>query len=158
MPFVEEPFWNENPCHFLRDCWSRCRLGSPQCTGASVITNSTNRPDTWSWDGLAPAFTNSAITTDWDGVVLCLLMPESSLCFCVDHTDGSSSKRQMVFGIVTAIDLLNFVTARERERKCNWSQVAMWSLFNNILQSPAKNQVYFLGRMVCPLGVAFSFF
>ncbi|KAI1241494.1 hypothetical protein IHE44_0004967 [Lamprotornis superbus] len=25
------------------------------------------------------------------------------------HTDGSSSKRQMVFGIVTAIDLLNFV-------------------------------------------------
>ncbi|XP_068877118.1 cystathionine beta-synthase-like protein isoform X4 [Aphelocoma coerulescens] len=33
------------------------------------------------------------------------------------HTDGSSSKRQMVFGIVTAIDLLNFVTARERERK-----------------------------------------
>ncbi|XP_042723167.1 cystathionine beta-synthase-like protein isoform X1 [Lagopus leucura] len=35
------------------------------------------------------------------------------------HTDGSSSKRQMVFGIVTAIDLLNFVTARERERKIN---------------------------------------
>uniref|UniRef100_A0A8B9QQG1 Cystathionine beta-synthase n=1 Tax=Anas platyrhynchos TaxID=8839 RepID=A0A8B9QQG1_ANAPL len=35
------------------------------------------------------------------------------------HTDGSSSKRQMVFGIVTAIDLLNFVTARERERKSN---------------------------------------
>ncbi|NWW85320.1 CBS synthase, partial [Rhynochetos jubatus] len=33
------------------------------------------------------------------------------------NTDGSSSKRQMVFGIVTAIDLLNFVTARERERK-----------------------------------------
>ncbi|XP_075629108.1 cystathionine beta-synthase-like protein isoform X3 [Balearica regulorum gibbericeps] len=33
------------------------------------------------------------------------------------HSDGSSSKRQMVFGIVTAIDLLNFVTARERERK-----------------------------------------
>ncbi|PKU41764.1 cystathionine beta-synthase-like isoform x1 [Limosa lapponica baueri] len=35
------------------------------------------------------------------------------------HTDGSSSKRQMVFGIVTAIDLLTFVTARERERKSN---------------------------------------
>ncbi|XP_063249183.1 cystathionine beta-synthase-like protein isoform X2 [Prinia subflava] len=35
------------------------------------------------------------------------------------HTDGSSSKRQMVFGIVTAIDLLNFVTARERERRSN---------------------------------------
>lgn len=50
-------------------------------------------------------------------VVLWLLKPESPLCFCVDHTDGSSSKRQMVFGIVTAIDLLNFVTARERERK-----------------------------------------
>ncbi|XP_075768481.1 cystathionine beta-synthase-like isoform X1 [Pelodiscus sinensis] len=33
------------------------------------------------------------------------------------HSDGSSSKRQMVFGVVTAIDLLNFVTARERERR-----------------------------------------
>ncbi|KYO39072.1 cystathionine beta-synthase-like protein isoform X1 [Alligator mississippiensis] len=33
------------------------------------------------------------------------------------HSDGTSSKRQMVFGIVTAIDLLNFVTARERQRK-----------------------------------------
>ncbi|CAM5079171.1 unnamed protein product [Eretmochelys imbricata] len=32
-------------------------------------------------------------------------------------SDGSSSKRQMVFGVVTAIDLLNFVTARERERR-----------------------------------------
>lgn len=42
-----------------------------------------------------------------------------SSLFHVDHTDGSSSKRQMVFGIVTAIDLLNFVTARERERKSN---------------------------------------
>uniref|UniRef100_A0ACB8FHV7 Uncharacterized protein n=1 Tax=Sphaerodactylus townsendi TaxID=933632 RepID=A0ACB8FHV7_9SAUR len=33
------------------------------------------------------------------------------------HSDGKSSKRQMVFGVVTAIDLLNFVTARERQRK-----------------------------------------
>uniref|UniRef100_A0A8C8S955 Cystathionine beta-synthase n=1 Tax=Pelusios castaneus TaxID=367368 RepID=A0A8C8S955_9SAUR len=33
------------------------------------------------------------------------------------HSDGSSSKRQMVFGVVTAIDLLNFVTVRERERR-----------------------------------------
>lgn len=74
-------------------------------------------PDTWSWVGLAPAFTNSVIKTKRDDVVLCLLKPESLLCFCADHTDGSSSKRQMVFGIVTAIDLLNFVTVRERERK-----------------------------------------
>jgi len=51
--------------------------------------------------------------------VLCLLKTESPPCFCVDHTDGSSSKRQMVFGIVTAIDLLNFVTARERVGKSN---------------------------------------
>lgn len=35
------------------------------------------------------------------------------------HSDGKSSKRQMVFGVVTAIDLLNFVAAREREQKTN---------------------------------------
>uniref|UniRef100_A0A452R3H3 Cystathionine beta-synthase n=1 Tax=Ursus americanus TaxID=9643 RepID=A0A452R3H3_URSAM len=33
------------------------------------------------------------------------------------HSNGKSSKRQMVFGVVTAIDLLNFVAAREREQK-----------------------------------------
>ncbi|KAL7852637.1 hypothetical protein SRHO_G00184220 [Serrasalmus rhombeus] len=32
-------------------------------------------------------------------------------------TDGSSSLRQMVFGVVTAIDLLNFVTAREKRER-----------------------------------------
>lgn len=32
------------------------------------------------------------------------------------HNDGTSSKKQMVFGVVTAIDLLNFLT-RERERR-----------------------------------------
>lgn len=36
-----------------------------------------------------------------------------------DHSHGESSKRQMVFGVVTAIDLLNFVAARERNRKTN---------------------------------------
>lgn len=40
------------------------------------------------------------------------LLPCSS-----DHSNGKSSKRQMVFGVVTAIDLLNFVAAREREQK-----------------------------------------
>lgn len=34
-----------------------------------------------------------------------------------DHSHGQSSKRQMVFGVVTAIDLLNFVAARERDWK-----------------------------------------
>ena len=34
-----------------------------------------------------------------------------------DHSHGESSKRQMVFGVVTAIDLLNFVAARERNQK-----------------------------------------
>lgn len=38
-------------------------------------------------------------------------------CSSSDHSDGKSSKRQMVFGVVTAIDLLNFVAAREREQK-----------------------------------------
>nr|XP_020639584.1 cystathionine beta-synthase-like [Pogona vitticeps]XP_020639585.1 cystathionine beta-synthase-like [Pogona vitticeps] len=33
------------------------------------------------------------------------------------HSDGKSSKRQMVFGVVTAIDLLNFVTTREQQSK-----------------------------------------
>ncbi|XP_069491766.1 cystathionine beta-synthase-like protein isoform X2 [Ambystoma mexicanum] len=32
------------------------------------------------------------------------------------HSDGSSSKKHMVFGVVTAIDLLNFVTAREQDK------------------------------------------
>ncbi|KAL7845755.1 hypothetical protein AOLI_G00239470 [Acnodon oligacanthus] len=32
-------------------------------------------------------------------------------------TDGSTSLRQMVFGVVTAIDLLNFVTAREKRER-----------------------------------------
>ncbi|XP_062962004.1 cystathionine beta-synthase [Cynocephalus volans] len=34
-----------------------------------------------------------------------------------DQSNGKSSKRQMVFGVVTAIDLLNFVATRERDRK-----------------------------------------
>ncbi|XP_008561379.1 PREDICTED: cystathionine beta-synthase [Galeopterus variegatus] len=33
------------------------------------------------------------------------------------QSNGKSSKRQMVFGVVTAIDLLNFVATRERDRK-----------------------------------------
>ncbi|XP_044297505.1 cystathionine beta-synthase-like protein isoform X5 [Varanus komodoensis] len=37
--------------------------------------------------------------------------------FLQDHSDGNSSKRQMVFGVVTAIDLLNFVTTREQQNK-----------------------------------------
>uniref|UniRef100_A0AAX7UDR5 Cystathionine beta-synthase n=1 Tax=Astatotilapia calliptera TaxID=8154 RepID=A0AAX7UDR5_ASTCA len=32
-------------------------------------------------------------------------------------TDGSHSKKQMVFGVVTAVDLLNFVTARKRQER-----------------------------------------
>ncbi|XP_048202132.1 cystathionine beta-synthase isoform X2 [Perognathus longimembris pacificus] len=31
------------------------------------------------------------------------------------HSNGQASRRQMVFGVVTAIDLLNFVAARERD-------------------------------------------
>ncbi|XP_010634808.1 cystathionine beta-synthase [Fukomys damarensis] len=34
-----------------------------------------------------------------------------------DHSHGEPSARQMVFGVVTAIDLLNFVAAREQDRK-----------------------------------------
>ncbi|XP_029416633.1 cystathionine beta-synthase isoform X2 [Nannospalax galili] len=34
-----------------------------------------------------------------------------------DHSNGNSSERQMVFGVVTAIDLLNFVAAREQDQK-----------------------------------------
>nr|XP_048312980.1 cystathionine beta-synthase-like [Myodes glareolus] len=33
------------------------------------------------------------------------------------HSNGLSSKWQMVFGVVTAIDLLNFVAAREQNQK-----------------------------------------
>uniref|UniRef100_A0A2K6FI37 Cystathionine beta-synthase n=1 Tax=Propithecus coquereli TaxID=379532 RepID=A0A2K6FI37_PROCO len=34
-----------------------------------------------------------------------------------DHGDGKASQRQMVFGVVTAIDLLSFVATRERHPK-----------------------------------------
>ncbi|XP_069331029.1 cystathionine beta-synthase isoform X2 [Eulemur rufifrons] len=33
------------------------------------------------------------------------------------HSNGKASQRQMVFGVVTAIDLLNFVAAQERRRQ-----------------------------------------
>ncbi|CAG5933195.1 unnamed protein product [Menidia menidia] len=36
-------------------------------------------------------------------------------------TDGSPTLRQMVFGVVTAVDLLNFVTGRQRERSMSES-------------------------------------
>lgn len=46
------------------------------------------------------------------------------LCTCVDcrlcvadMSDGSPKMRQMVFGVVTAIDLLNYVTMRERRER-----------------------------------------
>lgn len=34
-----------------------------------------------------------------------------------DLADGSPSLKQMVFGVVTAVDLLNFVTGRERRER-----------------------------------------
>lgn len=34
-----------------------------------------------------------------------------------DNNNGKSSKRQAVFGVVTAIDLLKFVAAREQDQK-----------------------------------------
>lgn len=37
--------------------------------------------------------------------------------FPADLTDGSPSLKQMVFGVVTAVDLLNFVTGRERRER-----------------------------------------
>nr|XP_028583123.1 cystathionine beta-synthase isoform X5 [Podarcis muralis] len=43
--------------------------------------------------------------------------PQDILHTYEDHSNGQSSKKQMVFGVVTAIDLLNFVTAQERRRK-----------------------------------------
>lgn len=38
-------------------------------------------------------------------------------CPSSDRCHGESSKRQMVFGVVTAIDLLNFVATRERNQR-----------------------------------------
>ncbi|KAM5333415.1 cystathionine beta-synthase isoform 2-T3 [Glossophaga mutica] len=39
------------------------------------------------------------------------------------HSHRKSSKRQMVFGVVTSIDLLNFVAARERDQKTKSARV-----------------------------------
>lgn len=45
-----------------------------------------------------------------------------------DLTDGSAVLKQMVFGVVTAVDLLNFVTGVEkRERSMSESTDEMWS-------------------------------
>uniref|UniRef100_A0A8C9VCS3 Cystathionine beta-synthase n=1 Tax=Scleropages formosus TaxID=113540 RepID=A0A8C9VCS3_SCLFO len=46
-----------------------------------------------------------------------LVSPISFLLGCTDMADGSSNLKQMVFGVVTAIDLLNFVTAREKRER-----------------------------------------
>lgn len=36
---------------------------------------------------------------------------------CSDEADGSSCERQMLFGVVTASDLLNFITAHEEQHR-----------------------------------------
>lgn len=48
---------------------------------------------------------------------LTLLLPFSFTVSSPDLTDGSPSLKQMVFGVVTAVDLLNFVTGRERRER-----------------------------------------
>lgn len=46
-----------------------------------------------------------------------------------DLTDGSTVMKHMVFGVVTAIDLLNFVTAREkRERSVSECTDEQWEV------------------------------
>lgn len=54
-------------------------------------------------------------------VASALLWAEAPLnlwpCPSSDRCHGESSKREMVFGVVTAIDLLNFVAARERNQR-----------------------------------------
>lgn len=42
-----------------------------------------------------------------------------------DHSHGKSSQKQTVFGVVTAIDLLNFVAAQERDQKTSKSASAL---------------------------------
>lgn len=37
--------------------------------------------------------------------------------FLSDLTDGSATMKHMVFGVVTAVDLLNFVTVREKRER-----------------------------------------
>lgn len=44
------------------------------------------------------------------------MYPDLVLSF-IDLTDGSTIMKHMVFGVVTAIDLLNFVTAREKRER-----------------------------------------
>uniref|UniRef100_A0A8C8CIR6 Cystathionine beta-synthase n=1 Tax=Oncorhynchus tshawytscha TaxID=74940 RepID=A0A8C8CIR6_ONCTS len=46
-----------------------------------------------------------------------LVVHEQIQCKSFYLTDGSPSLKQMVFGVVTAIDLLNFVTAREKRER-----------------------------------------
>ncbi|XP_037542965.1 cystathionine beta-synthase b [Nematolebias whitei] len=51
----------------------------------------------------------------------CMLKSQSFVLVMHDHTqyegDGSACERQMVFGVVTAIDLLNFIAAHEEQHR-----------------------------------------
>uniref|UniRef100_A0A1A8I9V6 Cystathionine beta-synthase n=1 Tax=Nothobranchius kuhntae TaxID=321403 RepID=A0A1A8I9V6_NOTKU len=58
--------------------------------------------------------------TDHLSKLSCVLKSRSFVLVVHDHTryeaDGSASQRQTVFGLVTAIDLLNFITAHEQQQ------------------------------------------
>lgn len=80
----------------------------------------------WAWPGAADTGAGSLLVPGAHTVAQPLrgqawLHAELPLTHCLvpssDHSHGESSKRQMVFGVVTAIDLLNFVASRERDRK-----------------------------------------
>ncbi|XP_017265681.1 cystathionine beta-synthase b [Kryptolebias marmoratus] len=61
--------------------------------------------------------------TDKLAKLSCILKSHNFVLVMRDHTqyeaDGSSCERQMVFGVVTAIDLLNFIVTPHEEQHCS---------------------------------------
>lgn len=75
------------------------------------------------------SYLNSTITPLSVSLCLSLSLP-SSVSLCVVMADGSSCPRQMVFGVVTSIDLLNYITTHERRgnaRERTMSECSMTS-------------------------------
>ncbi|GAA6093459.1 cystathionine beta-synthase-like protein isoform X1 [Tachysurus ichikawai] len=60
----------------------------------------------------------------WSDPVNKVLYKQFKQVYLTDKLGGSSLLKKMVFGIVTAIDLLNFVTTRER-RECSLSECSL---------------------------------
>lgn len=82
----------------------------PPCSFAQAAQGRAVRQTVWgsACDGPGPPHSTLGVQA-----------PSHSSLFPVptDHINGEANARQMVFGVVTAIDLLNFVATHEKDQK-----------------------------------------